>query len=58
MSETNATDERVEKPYPAQKARGGEIILKSKWSRVVFLAGLFGGAVLAIVVAIYWGAAG
>ena len=29
-----------QKPYPAEKARGGEIILKSPLRRAIFLAGL------------------
>jgi hypothetical protein len=36
--------------YPAEKARQGEIILKTKWSRLIFLTGLFGG--IAIVTAL------
>jgi hypothetical protein len=28
------------RPYPAEKARQGEIILKATWQRVVFIAGL------------------
>jgi hypothetical protein len=28
--------------YPAEKARQGEIILKRRWQRVVFIAGLAG----------------
>jgi len=27
-------------PYPAQKARGGEIILRTRWERAVFALGL------------------
>jgi hypothetical protein len=27
-------------PYPAEKARGGEIILRHRWQRVVFILGL------------------
>jgi len=27
-------------PYPAEKARGGEIILRKPWQRALFLAGL------------------
>lgn len=42
-------------PYPAEKARGGEIILKTKWSRAIFFTGLFGGIVLTAAVAIYLG---
>jgi hypothetical protein len=27
-------------PYPAEKARGGEIILRRPWQRIVFIVGL------------------
>jgi hypothetical protein len=27
-------------PYPAEKARGGEIILRGPWQRIVFIVGL------------------
>jgi hypothetical protein len=27
-------------PYPAEKARGGEIILRHRWQRGLFIAGL------------------
>ena len=36
-------------PYPADKARQGEIILKSRWQRMVFIAGLVGALILALV---------
>ena len=36
-------------PYPAEKARGGEIILNTLSRRAVFIAGLLGAVVLAIV---------
>lgn len=35
--------------YPADKARGGEIILRTRVERVIFFAGLFGAVVLATV---------
>jgi hypothetical protein len=41
--------------YPAEKARGGEIILKTKWARAIFFTGLFGGIVLIAAVALYLG---
>ncbi len=41
-----------QKPYPAEKARGGEIILNTPARRAVFLAGLVGTVVLAIIVTI------
>lgn len=37
------------KPYPAEKARGGEIILKTAWQRWVFIAGLAGAVLLGLV---------
>lgn len=36
--------------YSAEKVRQGEIILRKPWERVVFLAGLVGAFVLALVV--------
>jgi hypothetical protein len=27
-------------PYPAEKARGGEIILRRRWQRIVFIGAL------------------
>ncbi len=27
-------------PYPAEKARGGQIILRARWQRAVFILGL------------------
>jgi hypothetical protein len=38
-------------PYPANKARGGEVILKSPARRAIFLAGLIGAVVLVLVLA-------
>jgi hypothetical protein len=38
--------------YPADKARQGEIILKSRWQRVLFVAGLTGAIILALVLAL------
>lgn len=46
------------KPYPAEKARGGEIILKTRLSRVIFFTGLFGGFVLLAILAVYLTATG
>jgi hypothetical protein len=41
-----------QKPYPAEKARGGEIILNTPARRAIFLAGLIGAVVLAVVLMI------
>ena len=38
-----------QKPYPAEKARGGEIILNTPLRRAIFLSGLAGAFALAIV---------
>jgi len=32
--------------YPAEKARGGEIILRKPWQKTVFMAGLAGSILL------------
>jgi hypothetical protein len=41
-----------QKPYPAEKARGGEIILNTPGRRAVFLTGLIGAVVLAVILMI------
>jgi len=41
-----------QKPYPAEKARGGEIILNTPARRAIFLTGLIGAVVLAVVLTI------
>jgi hypothetical protein len=38
-----------QKPYPAEKARGGEIVLTTPLRRVVFLSGLIGAIVLVVI---------
>ena len=38
-----------ERPYPAEKARGGEIILNTPLRRGIFVAGLAGAVALALV---------
>jgi len=52
---TAPSPERRQEPYPAEKARQGEIILKTQGSRIIFLTGLFGGLALLAVVALYLG---
>ena len=39
------------KVYPAEKARGGRIILKTPLQRGIFIAGLIGAVVLVLVLA-------
>lgn len=37
-------------PYPAEKARGGRIILRARWQRIVFIGGLIAAVVIAVIV--------
>lgn len=39
-------------PYPAEKARGGEIILNTPLQRWVFISGLIGAIVLVLIVSV------
>jgi hypothetical protein len=41
------------RPYPAEKARGGEIILRRQWQRFIFIAGLVGAVVLALILKLF-----
>jgi hypothetical protein len=43
---------QTERGYPAEKARGGEVILHKRWQRVVFIAGLAGAVILGFVLAL------
>jgi hypothetical protein len=36
-------------PYPAEKARGGEIVLRSRQRRMIFIGGLIAAIVLALL---------
>jgi hypothetical protein len=38
--------------YPAEKARGGEIILRTRMRRIIFIAGLVGIVILVLAVRI------
>jgi hypothetical protein len=58
MPEMNETDDRTRRLYPAEKARGGEIVLNTKLSKAVFMAGLFGGLVVVIALALFLGIVG
>jgi hypothetical protein len=42
--------------YPAEKARGGEIVLRSRWQRIVFIGGL-AGCILLVLILWFWMAA-
>ncbi|MGZ5871341.1 MAG: peptide ABC transporter permease [Bradyrhizobium sp.] len=41
-----------QEPYPAEKARGGEIILNTPARRWIFLAGLVGTVIVAVILMI------
>ena len=41
-------------PYPAEKARGGEIILRTPLRRMIFAGGLIAAVAVGLVLA-YWG---
>jgi len=40
-------------PYPAEKARGGEIILRTPLRRTIFIGGLIGAVVIGLVLALW-----
>jgi hypothetical protein len=44
---------RREDPYPAVKARGGEIVLTTPTRRAIFFAGLVGAVMLALLVTLF-----
>jgi len=39
-------------PYPAEKARGGEIILRTRQQRMIFAGGLIAAIVLALLLGV------
>ena len=39
-------------PYPAEKARGGESILRRRWQRIVFIGALVAAVVVALVLSL------
>jgi hypothetical protein len=41
-------------PYPAEKARGGEIILRTPLRRAIFIGGLVAVVIVALLLAV-WG---
>ena len=40
-------------PYPADKARGGEIILRTPTRRFIFIAGLVGAVLLVLLLRLF-----
>lgn len=44
---------RPRQPYVAEKARGGEIVLKKPLQRWVFIAGLVGAVLLVLILSLF-----
>jgi hypothetical protein len=40
-------------PYPAEKARGGEIILRTPLRRAIFIGGLIAAVVIALLLGLW-----
>lgn len=51
MPEPRSHEHEHRPTYPASKARQGEIILKTPWQRAVFITGLAGFFIVALVLA-------
>lgn len=47
------TEKKRPDTYPAEKARQGEIILRKPWQRALFIVGLAGFAIVALVTQIF-----
>ena len=43
----------LKEPYPAEKARGGTIILNTPTRRLIFISGLVGSVLLVIILGIF-----
>lgn len=52
------SEKHERKSVSARDARQGEIILRPRWRRIVFIAGLVGVIFLALILNLYWGFAG
>jgi hypothetical protein len=42
------------KTYSADELRGGQIILRERWERIVFLGGLVGTVLLLVLAQFFW----
>ena len=47
-----ASQPPTEEPYPAEKARGGEIILNTPARRWIFISGLVGAVLLVLLLGV------
>lgn len=48
------TGNRAPSPYPAEKARGGEIILRTPLRRAIFIGGLAAAMLLGLLLRFAW----
>lgn len=50
-------DPRHDRPelYPAEKARGGEIILRKRWQRIIFIGALAVAVLLGLFLSLWEG---
>ena len=55
MSKDAPAQATPSRPYPAEKARGGEIILRTSLQRWVFIAGLAGAVLLVLALTLFAG---
>ena len=53
MSKDASAQETRSKAYPAEKARGGEVILKTPLQRWIFIGGLIGAVLLVLALALF-----
>jgi hypothetical protein len=44
---------RPQRPYPADKARGGKIVLRTPLQRWIFIAGLLGAVLLVLILSFF-----
>jgi hypothetical protein len=51
---TDGTRPMGQSPYPAEKARGGEIILRRPWQRAVFILGLVAPIIAFVLLLLFW----
>jgi hypothetical protein len=54
MIETSSDQGRRAAPtYPAEKVRQGDIVLRRRWQRIVFIAGLVGCGLVALFAPVF-----
>ncbi len=53
MSKDASAEQTSPKPYPAEKARGGEIVLRTPLQRWVFIAGLAAAVLFVLALALF-----